>query len=240
LAANIILLARQGASVYLQMGVSSVTRWYCCWLNSQQSPPSAAPFFLIQTMTIAFHRPRALNGWQRLWVIYSIFVGILVGGVAAANWPLSPGSKYGETVEPAPKPFESFDPTSARPVEPKATPAAGFDIRTASPVPITKHKYTLEVHGKIYDIESERPLSDLELRSYARQLEETPTAKVNIPSGFRLESPVEVEKIRNAMHREEIVKHVLTAVCFWAGIILGTYTLGWSVAWVRRGFRNAA
>lgn len=180
----------------------------------------------------------SLNGWQRLLVIYSILVGILVGGVAAANWPLSPRLKYGETVGPAPKPFETFDPETARPVEPATAPITGFDIRTARPLPTTKHKYTLEVHGKIYDIESERPLSDLELRSFARQLEETPTAKVNIPSGFRLESPVAVEKIRNAMHREEVVKHVLTAVGFWAGIILGTYTLGWSVAWVRRGFRN--
>lgn len=180
----------------------------------------------------------SLNGWQRLWVVYSIFIGILVGGVTASSWPLSPRSKYGETVEPVPKSAETFDLSSARPVEHGATPATGFDIRTARPVPTTKHNYTLEVGGKTYDIESDRPLSDLELRSYAKQIEGTPTAKVNIPSGFRLESPVAVEKIRNAMHREEVVKHVLAAVCSWAGIILGTYALGWSVAWVRRGFRN--
>jgi hypothetical protein len=61
-----------------------------------------------------------------------------------------------------------------------------------------------------------------------------------VPEHLPADAPelkAKVTEIRAAASRAKI-DHVLTSLGLWLAVVCGTYALGWSVAWVRRGFRN--
>jgi hypothetical protein len=136
-----------------------------------------------------------LNGWQRLWVVLSLSLAIVVAGITGKVWL---DSDYEMQLEVQPTIASS-----------------------------TKHSID-ELKAALVNADAAG---------------DTAAAKVLADEVRRVQLLKEAEsrerKDRELREREAFQKFVMAAVGWWLAIVLGTYALGWSVAWVRRGFRNA-
>lgn len=180
-------------------------------------------------MTVNRYRPRALNGWQRLWVVYSLFWAAIFTVYTVVAWP-----------------------TKSPPwVEYESTPATGYEDLIPKASPDTQQ---LDKGALSFDLilEAERrgvlPPDKSELLAEARRRGLIPPAngqgaasKPFDPDAYL--AAKRAEDLHKAKRRAEALTElqqwtVVRAAVSWLAIVLGTYALGWSVAWVRRGFRD--
>jgi len=170
---------------------------------------------------------KRLNGWQRLWIV---FCGLCFVAMAILTFSTLPtGSEYERK-----RLFDSIDLVSRHNALLQRLEAAGF-----SKAEIEEH---LSKGGKLDDgrpIDHESPDSirakyyaDLSDKEILARLYERYSKKVNFAS---IEAAYERDMARL---RADRLQAGLYAFLIWCGISLGVYGLGFSVAWVIKGFRQ--
>jgi hypothetical protein len=126
-------------------------------------------------MTALSERIDALNGWQRLWIVYSLLAAICVVSIAWTMWPAQVEEVSWDDLPPD---MQSYfgDPS----------------------------------------IEAARPSAEEVIEFRAR---------------------LDLETAQRSARRRDLVR---AAFVWWLGIVVSTYALGWSIGWIRNGFRRKA
>ncbi len=145
----------------------------------------------------------SLNGWQRLWVIYAVVVGLSVCFKIYLDWPpLTLG--YKEIVYVAKDQY--------------------FDMAEVIDQSTVRHKIEEFLNKKLLDSEAPK------------------LAYIKTASDKKIEGEVAIQTLRLAIERNEEVLRTKRQNLVVDGVILffvlttGAYFLGWSIAWIKRGF----
>jgi hypothetical protein len=196
-----------------------------------------------------------LNGWQRLWVVYSLILAAGFSLNTAANWPTTPPprAEYQLTFEP-----QDHELTADRVSPGKGQPDTGMmdfwqilEAERHGVLPPDKVELLAEARRRGLVPPPGTPPS---VNPFAQFVEprrglvppvgSSASAAKSMPFDpdvYLASKRAEVAQI--AARRLEALRDlrkqaVSSALAWWLGIVLGTYALGWSVGWVRQGFRT--
>jgi hypothetical protein len=198
---------------------------------------------------------RAMNGWQRLWVVIAVMWTLVVAAFAAALWPTSTSISRGEILL-------QLDPADARMVEPEyldlpwldtAQLRSVRDLTRSGGEPLTLAQRIRALYPGKYHRYSDWRLETEARRRQPGWLDDIPTTPES-PSVDVARHHVRfvdgvAETTRNRLTGEyaEVLTRLLTdarvdftigTFGWWAIPMSVLYAFGWAIAWVRRGFMS--
>jgi hypothetical protein len=195
-----------------------------------------------------------LNGWQRLWVVYSLILAAGFSLNTAANWPTTPPPwiEYQSAAEPQ---DQELTPDKASPG--KGQPDTGMmdfwqilEAERHGVLPPDKVELLAEARRRGLVPPRGTPPSANPFAQFTEP-QRGLVPPVGSPASAAKSMPLEpevylaskrAEAVQIAVRRLEALRDlrkraVSSSLAWWLGIVLGTYALGWSVGWVRQGFR---
>jgi hypothetical protein len=223
-------------------------------------------------------RLESLNGWQRVWLVFSVLLALVIAGTTAAEWPREPDHGPWERYQTGrvENPFDQFDPdpnlAKTAPATPSGKPRTLESIRL-DPDYINANDATKRaIFERWAPTDPSYVAADESMRRAIRQrfgigepaqhgeaTRSSPSSKYVPEAGLTPEQKAALERAQERLtlslrdaedrQRQELkereraafaakMRLVGTAVAQWLIGILGVYALGWSFAWVRRGFRR--
>lgn len=160
--------------------------------------------------------PRRFNGWQRLWVVASAFAAVCIASVLVLVWPTDAGR---------------LEERAVYAVELGLKAIAIKAERAGNEVDEFKARKALEQGPQVVRRETYGDMSATELvQKLQPVLQDTEYASL-----------FETRMVADSAHLfQERRQYAVVALAIWLGAITVLYLVGWSVAWVRRGFSNEA
>ena len=154
------------------------------------------------------------NGWQRLWVFFSLLLVVLTSAIIVSHWP------------------KESDLTEARAV---------YAVKLGLQAVVFKAKAAGNERDELEALRAlEKGATEVRANSY-RDLSATELLmKVRpvlqgTPYADELTNRESLDKSKVLEQQKELV---LSGLLIWLGIISLTYAFGWGVFWVRSGFKN--
>jgi hypothetical protein len=165
-----------------------------------------------------------LNGWQRLWVVLTVFWTVGWLSISYATWPSPSSSREIRELKVHYATLAEQERTSS--VEPRRL--SNYEVARLA------ERFGLSVandeNGQPRDIAvSQRILSQFDAKVERLQ---------NSPLREPLSSLAEELDSARQVLRDDRVEHVQTTLMVWAIPPVVLYAFGWSAGWIRRGFRG--
>jgi hypothetical protein len=174
---------------------------------------------------------KKLNGWQRLWVVVSGLYLCLVVVYVTLTLPTPANIPHSQTF------YDQLRPELKNKMD-------EWMVISETPAPKKNAQQKLQEE---WDKSETLPLSnysDEELRKIAGiQSVEMPNGHVlHFPSKLPAKDKTEVTqdywRIVEKAASQKRLHYLFMALLFWSGPVIILYVLGWSVGWVRRGFKK--
>jgi hypothetical protein len=166
--------------------------------------------------SIAPRRLGNLNGWQRLWILSVLMCALVIASVSALDWPQESETEEARAVFAVELGLKAVAMKAARRGEARDELTALRHLEQGA----------ASVRTKSY---GDLPPADL--------IERTREVLRDTPYWVQLVQREDADRRATDARRSRVVAQ---GFAIWVGFAFGLYVLGWSVAWVRRGFRNAA